>query len=327
MISIPPREGDIARVASGHAVQFDEVLPHAPWPGRHGHASTVHNGRLWVLDGATVSHANAMLGDVWSSADGRNWTLEVAAAPWPARSRHDVLAYDGRLWIMGGMHLNSPRENLNDVWSSPDGRNWTQETAHAPWSPRHVFGVAVHTGKMWVIGGAPDGKVFHNDVWSSTDGRTWEEAPVSGARFSPRKNLSCVSVDGELWLTGGAALVDNVPSGPTTLLNDVWSSPDGVEWTQRVAHAGWSPRRMPGLKRYQDAFWVSGGLVGRSAVRDLWRSSDGVTCTCVTDAPPWLARHSGVQVVFNGSVWVLGGCAVFGEPNLNDIWRYTAGKA
>lgn len=65
-------------------------------------------------------------------------------APWSARDGHISLVFDNKLWVIGGA-------GHRDVWSSSDGRNWTQATPRAEWGERHSYGGAVFDGKLWVL--------------------------------------------------------------------------------------------------------------------------------------------------------------------------------
>ena len=83
----------------------------------------VLHGRMWILDGGYVGTGGTTLSslrydleqqprlktrlshnDVWSSADGCEWTCHLAdgKAPWVACSYHDTAAWDGKLWVLGG---------------------------------------------------------------------------------------------------------------------------------------------------------------------------------------------------------------------------------
>ena len=39
--------------------------------------------------------------DVWSSADGKEWKLETAKAPWSPRAYHAAVVHAGKLWVSG----------------------------------------------------------------------------------------------------------------------------------------------------------------------------------------------------------------------------------
>jgi len=47
--------------------------------------------------------------------------------------------------VLGGLYQTNTGVNIfyNDVWSSPDGVNWTQEVVNAPWSERGLHATVV----------------------------------------------------------------------------------------------------------------------------------------------------------------------------------------
>lgn len=83
-----------------------------------------HGEKMWVMGGADTN--DQMLNTIWNSVDGVTWTEVQAENIWPARAGHACLAFQNKLWVMGG-YTNTGL--LNDVWSSPDGVYWTQVTA------------------------------------------------------------------------------------------------------------------------------------------------------------------------------------------------------
>ena len=119
------------------------------WPARNEHTSVVFdpdgNGdRIWVLGGITKEPDSRQrsMNDVWSSTDGKAWiesepqengitVTKKTAGPdknwWPARRSHTSVVFDpdgngDRIWVLGGWG----ESGLNDVWSSPDGKNWVE---------------------------------------------------------------------------------------------------------------------------------------------------------------------------------------------------------
>lgn len=144
----------------------------APWSPRNGHAAAVHKGRIWVLGGwgRREDGSEGNLNDVWSSADGVRWERAAERASWAPRNHHTAVEFGGRVWVIGGWGLSGPKEgNLNDVWSSSDGRTWRPATGQAPWLPRNGHTSVVFQNKMWVIGGWSHfiGGASVNDLWSS----------------------------------------------------------------------------------------------------------------------------------------------------------------
>ncbi len=189
----------------------------AGWSPRLAAAAVAFNGRMWILGGTEdyyFGDAKSLKNDVWSSADGKTWRLETAAAPWVARAYHQAVVLDGRLYVMGGGNYVPEYAAFNDVWSSADGKNWRKETGAAPWHPRLWFGAAVYRGAMWVLGGwskVPEQN--WGDVWTSRNGRDWVEVK-SEKIWKARHEHSVFVFNDKLWVAGGHA---------KPLSNEVWS--------------------------------------------------------------------------------------------------------
>lgn len=81
-------------------------------------------------------------------------------------------------------------------------------------------------------------RVRMNDVWRSKDGQAWEMMTGS-APWDVRGEHAMVSFNGFLWILGGRS--ENEHS-ETRVLNDIWRSRDGAEWTLVTEHADWGPR-------------------------------------------------------------------------------------
>ena len=144
-------------------LKIEESSGDAGFEGREWFDIISFNDRLWVIDGA-------MLGDVWSSSDGINWTEEIQVNSFSERFGHASVVFDGKIWVIGGSDFSGV---LNDVWSSSDGVNWTQETANANFTKRYLHTTVVFKDKMWVVGGE-DGTFENDEVWSSSDGINWD---------------------------------------------------------------------------------------------------------------------------------------------------------
>ena len=84
-----------------------------------------------------------------------------------------------------------------DVWSSDDGKTWTQIAATARWSERLNNGGLVFDEKMWIFGGRG-----LNDVWYSSDGKLWQMA-FAQAPWSTRTAFHSVVFDDKLWVFSG----------------------------------------------------------------------------------------------------------------------------
>jgi hypothetical protein len=246
----------------------------APWPVREGHTSVVHNGRMWVIGGATNYHPYSPRNDAWWSLDGVRWTSATVAMPWRPRGWHSSVVFAGKMWVIGGysgfMHAE------NDVWCSSDGVRWSSATLSAPWSPRYGHTSVVHNGKMWVIGGYhPEIPTYLtnwlNDVWYSTDGIKWTSATLS-APWTGRYNHTSVAYDGRIWVMGGS------PFSPV-IMSDVWYSWDGAKWKCATLSAPWFPRFLHASVVFDNKIWVMGGLSIDFPSGDVWYSATGTAAS------------------------------------------------
>ena len=273
------------------------------------------------MGGTRTLHDGSQLNDVWSTDDGDHWRQELASAPWQPRWCSALFAFADKLWLIGGLASVEPIHNLNDIWSSPDGKRWKREPAEAPWTARHVWAAAGHRGRIYLLGGATDGSHYYQDVLWSEDGVHWRSEAVVGPWFEKRKNLAAASHRDRLFLGGGSSIH---PS--PRLLNDVWASRDGAHWTCVTSRAPWSARNVHVFLSYRDKLWLVGGEMGSAHyTNDLWSTRDGESWVREADGLTWLGRHSAGTVVFKDKVWVFGGTSTStGTSSRNDVWNFSS---
>jgi hypothetical protein len=231
------------------------------------------------------------------------WTRATGSANWSPRYSHTSVAFEGRIWVIGGSSYRS------DVWYSSDGTDWTQATNSAPWVGREDFVAEVLNGKIFVMGGQYGSGVFRNDVWYSSNGSAWTQTSIPP--WSDRKCHSSVVYDGKIWILGGRDV-------PGNYRNDVWYSSNGTNWTQATTSSAWSPRLNHTSVAHDGKMWLLGGEDGPgSRPPEVWSSTNGVDWTLVTDSAPWGARAAHTSVVYDGKIWILGGP----DGNYkNDVW-------
>jgi hypothetical protein len=101
--------------------------------------------------------------------------------------------------------------------------------------------------------------------------------------------------------------------------NDVWSSADGVHWTQVCDQAPWPPRLWFSSVVYRDRMWVLGGWSNHPSKNwgDVWYSSDGTNWTQLKSNFIWKERHEHSAFVFQDKIWVAGGHA---QPLSSEVW-------
>jgi hypothetical protein len=295
------------------------VTSDAGFSPRYDQGTVVFNGRIWVIGGDSV---NGSFNDVWSSLDGKNWTLETKHAGFSPRFGQGTAVFNDKLWVIGGLSEGTP---VNDVWSSFNGKNWTLETKHAGFSPRFGQGTVVFNDKLWVIGGS--GTL--NDIWSSSDGSNWT-LETNNADFISRQCAGVAVFDHRIWVIGGYTYSVN-SRGDVSLgaLNDVWSSGDGITWKSENSSAAFGPRELDPVAVYDNKIWILGGeqhephmspkTVDITRYDYIWSSNDGINWTPEPGTPGFLPRHGNGAVVFNDTLWIIGGRNPYDE---NDVWSY-----
>jgi len=318
------------------AYEWEPITLKADFAARDGAGALAYKGRMWLLGGwnpGDKAHFPRICNnEVWSSADGKAWTLEKPntfldrtfdpTSDWEGRHTAGYAVLDDKMWIVGG-DVNQKHYQF-DVWNSTDGRRWTlvNKDRPVPWGPRALHYTVAHRDKLWVIGGqtvpalAPEKEVFYRDVWNSADGVNWEKVAVQDPLWPQRGIIGGAAVfRGRIWVIGGGTYDTN--DAPNRLyFNDVWSSEDGVAWKEHTAAAPWFPRQYHDVAVFDDRLWVMEGYNKAGGNRnDVWHSPDGENWYELPNTP-WPARHAASVFVHDGALWM-----VAGNNMTPDVWR------
>jgi hypothetical protein len=165
--------------------------------------------------GGTLFFLQPDTGNVFRSTDPNAavWTFIGVIPGYTPRCGPAAFTLLGKMWVMGGGACDYSRV-YNDIWSSPDGLNWTQNAAPAAWSGRMWPCIAIGSdGMIWLAGGyAPTDwnnsgtlKVRyganHADVWYSRDGIDWKQLKADAGsglpddgKLEPRHAATCYVV-------------------------------------------------------------------------------------------------------------------------------------
>ena len=258
------------------------------------------------------------------TADFRFGGWEKAAnPPWSKRDAHAAAAFNGKLWVMGGLEGEKGKEywqmpQKSDVWYTEDGERWELATAKAPWGERRSISAVVFKGKLWVMGGW-DKKSYKSDVWYTEDGINWTEATPAAA-WSPREGQVVVVFKDKMWLMGG------VDFAKRETKSDVWYTEDGINWTEATPAAAWSPRYDHAAAAFNGKLWVMGGVsFGEHAKNDIWYTEDGKRWIRAAEKAVFPPRHGHVLLVYKNSLWVLGGWNTLAGKGISDVWRSADG--
>ncbi len=140
--------------------------------------------------------------------------------------------------------------------------------------------------------------------FNNKQGQKWEQV-TANAEWIGRFDHASVVYDGKMWVMGGNSNYDSY-----TYHNDVWSSTDGITWTEVRADDTnesnwgvtiWSPRGGHTVHVFNNKMW----LIGISG--EIWSTSDGVDWTPETLNAGWSTRDHHASVVYDNKLWVIGG--------------------
>ena len=115
---------------------------------------------------------------------------------------------------------------------------------------------------------------------------------TKAAAFAERDGAGAATYNGKMWVLGGWA---DDPAGGSAHVgyNDVWSSTDGLNWTQvRPNTPGnpsvWEGRHCGGYAVFKNKIWIVGGdPLLKHYQNDVWSSSDGVNWEQATANAAW----------------------------------------
>ena len=210
--------------SSTDGARWKQATKGAGWSARIAAAAVVFRNKMWILGGTEdyyFGDDKSLKNDVWSSADGKHWTLECESAPWTPRAYHQAVVLDGRIYVFGGGSYVPKYETRSDVWSSSDGANWEKVADDVPWHPRLWFSSVVYRDRMWVLGGWSNNPSQNwGDVWYSRDGKSWKQL-VSKVIWKERHEHSAVVWRDKIWVVGGHA---------KPLSSEVWSLEIPADW-------------------------------------------------------------------------------------------------
>ncbi|MBX3420406.1 MAG: hypothetical protein KF752_02505 [Pirellulaceae bacterium] len=209
--------------SSRNGKSWRQVAPAAAWSPRCAGVALEHRQRMWLLGGIEnyyFGNDKSLKNDIWSSADGADWTCITQNAPWSPRAYHQAVSMNGCIYVVGGGNYVPEHHALSDVWSSEDGANWTQLCSAAAWKPRIWFSAAVYRNRIWVLGGWSQESGNLGDVWHSTDGVSWQQLHTEHC-WKARHEHSAFVLGDKLWIAGGHA---------QPLSNEVWSLSLPLDW-------------------------------------------------------------------------------------------------
>ncbi len=286
--------------------------------GRWGHASVVHEGKIYVFGGRDG-------GDILDSVEiydplSDTWT---DGAPTPAllwRSR--AIAWGDSIYLVGGYEPNGAvhmridaYHPASDSWAAYDPADATKTLPEA----RIGFGLDErrHQGEegfILLFGGFSGGEAREFSMKYDVDPGAWTH-DFSNQMKAPRRDFGYAALDGLTWAAGGtedgarpSAFFEHYDPGPK-----VWVSEPVMP----------TARRLPAMAALDNHIYVFGGETDTAVASDILEVFD-------LENDSW---HAGVSLpreissataeVLNGSIYLIGGRGPDSEFGEIFIWKLT----
>ncbi len=93
---------DVWRSRDG--VAWELVTDDAAWTPRFSPGLVALKDHLWLVSGDDDPESTHIRRQVWRSADGEDWTLANSRTPWSRAIWTATLAFDEKLWVIGGVN-------------------------------------------------------------------------------------------------------------------------------------------------------------------------------------------------------------------------------
>jgi len=162
--------------SSADGTTWEQLTANASWAPRSGARLVVHDGKLLLLAGERGFTPDTQFGDIWSSRDGRDWTLVTETPGFAPRSGHGVVVIDRTVYVIAGWVDN---KCVHDLWASTDGKvfqmmsNTTWDCADDSCGKFDFWPVVTKSGSIITMGGSNAyttfGKMWQ-DTWEFTFG-------------------------------------------------------------------------------------------------------------------------------------------------------------
>lgn len=263
------------------------------------------------------------LNDIYECSDNKlNFSKNTNNQSFTQRSNHKIIFFNNKFWCYGGVNVNTSGNSSNQIWSSVDGINWTEEISNTSYGYLNGRVPVSFQNKVWLIG---SGTTNSTEVWQSNDGKNFSQVIVNNSTLNNygRSKHQLVVFNNKLYIIGGK--LDG------TYQSGVMSSSDGINWTSINTNNPFSPGRQNHVSLvFNNKLWVFGGDNDNDNYNDSWSSVDGINWhnESVTGFK-YSERGSHTVIEYNGRLWLWGGTqnlGFAGYHRYSDLWASCDGK-
>lgn len=168
------------------------------------------------------------------------------------------------------------------------------------------------TSYSWqVIATDSKGASTNSEIFTFTSREIQAVMAIANAAFAGRDNHVLVEFQDKIWIIDGIEL------------GDIWSSEDGINWTEETPNANFPNRFSHSSVVFNGKIWVIGGTGNNIVFNDVWSSVDGINWIEETSSASFPGRYGHTSIVFDNRIWIIGG--ENGNLEFNDVWSSTDG--
>lgn len=279
---------------------------------RYFQGQAVYNGYVYIGGGLGASaQSDIQYAKINSDGTLGTWTATTSIpGANAARYGEGMVAYNGRMYIMGGYTGSTYLDDVMYTTINSDGTldsTWTTSSVVLP-STRYAFGLVAYNNKFYLTGGS--NATIKNDAYYATinaDGSigSWTSTSVvTNSRFKH----SMVAYNGYMYVAGG--------NNGSTYYNDVQYSKiasDGSLGTWTATSSFATGRYSMGLVAYNGYMYLAGGnansvlqsdtqyaKINANGTLGTWGTLSSLTGTNAT-------RYGNTMFGYNGWLYSLGG--------------------
>lgn len=227
-------------------------------------------------------------------------------AAFSKRSFSSTTVFKDKIWVIGGKDESDTI--LSDIWSSPDGLNWTLETDASPFGPINAQSVIVFNNKMWMYSGYNNG-LLNNKIWSTEDGINWVEETNdtmwNRVPFYGQNATTMFIFDNMIWRF---AAYDG-STGDLTTERNIWNSSDGKNWTLVSENHGFDQKYGMEVIPFQGKLiGIEGSTLSSNKFTKIWQSSNGIDWEVIAENLPFeFGYYSEAQILDDKLYMTAGG--------------------
>lgn len=280
----------------------------AQFDPRASHCAVYFKNKFYVIGGTGFNGVNeSTLADVWTSTDGKTWSLVTETAAFGARNRHRCIVHDEKLWVAGGRDGNGV--NYNDVWFTSDGTNWESDVLPE--------GGVVSGANFAMISKGNDLFVFGTATLDGVPAAYKRDSTGWSALITPiyagESSFAFDILNGTMYLAGGI----DVTQTQNSVTSSIYYTINGETW--ETSTGAFTPRAFAPMININGVLYLIGGNNLTTRLNDVWTSTDGLTFTAVEGDTGFTARSSHAVAASPSKLCIIAGTLADNSYSSN-VW-------